>query len=116
MIRPNPAPHETASAQTAGPPIHRRPWFAVAVGSALQFASWCIVDVLYVRFEMHHVEPAILIAPIVALVLQILLPAYPTRRRRIVAGVLLSLTSTAIAVVLVILFGLPFHFAIGGRF
>lgn len=113
---PNPASHERASAQTAGPPIHRRPWFAVAVGSALQFASWCIVDVLYVRSDMEHLEAAILIAPLLAIALQLLLPAYPTRRRRIVAGVLLSLTSIAIAVILVILFGLPFHFAIGGQF
>jgi len=104
------------SAQPALLPVRRRPLFAFVVGTGLQFAWWCIVDLLYVRFNLKRLEHTILIAPLLALLLQILLPAYPTRRRRIVAGALLGLMSTAIAVLLVGLLGLPFHFAIGGRF
>jgi hypothetical protein len=96
-------------------PFYRRVWFALALAVGVQFAAWCIADWLYVRFGVYQIESALAILPFLALALGILLPAHTTRRRRIVGGTLIGISSTMIAVLLVVMFCIPFHFAIGGK-
>ena len=96
-------------------PFYRSVWFAFALAVGVQFTAWCIGDWLYVRFGVYQIDSALAIVPLLALALGILLPAHTARRRRILWGTTIGISSTVIAVLLVIMFGIPFHFAIGGR-
>jgi hypothetical protein len=94
-------------------PFHRRWWFALSAGSVGQFLAWCIADVFYVLFDLRDSDPLFLaMPPLVFLANVWLLRPQPNW---LLLSLCLALLSTAAAFMLVLHFGIPFHFAIGGR-
>jgi hypothetical protein len=94
-------------------PFYRRWWFALAAGALVQFLIWCVADVFHVRYGLRDCKPLVIILPVLVLVSNTwLLRPQPSW---LLLSVCLAVLSTAVAFVLVLYFGVPFHFVIGGR-
>lgn len=104
----------TEQASTNGIPIYRRASGLFIIGVLLQFGIWCAVDVLWVRFDGREFEGVAFASPIVSLLVVIRLLDAPTFLAKVARGIVLSVGTTVVAIILVLVLGIPFHFMIGG--
>ena len=95
-------------------PVYHRPSGLFVMAVLLQFGTWCVVDVLWVRFDARHFEGLVFMSPIVSLFVVTSLLDGPTLAARVVRGLLLSAGATVVAVVVILTLGTLFHFMIGG--
>lgn len=102
------------NAESIAVPFFRRWWFVFITGALVQFLAWCVADVFYVRFALREIERLLFVVPPLVLVANVWL--LRPQANWLLLAVWLTLLSTGTAFVLVLYLGVPFHFAIGGRF
>jgi hypothetical protein len=89
---------------------HPSAWLTVSVTTTFQFACWCAGDVLWVRWGVRSLDPVLLAVPVFTIAAHLWL-AQPRTAGQVAKSIALSLASTALAA---LLFGIPFHFWLGG--
>ncbi len=90
-------------------------WPLVLLSAAVQFAAWCLVDIVWVRLGIRSVDRVLLVAPVLSVVAH----TWAMRARSfgpIATAVGLGLGSTALAILLVLVVGVQLHVALGGSF
>jgi hypothetical protein len=99
-------------------------WLPVAIlsglGAAIFFGGWCVVDYLLVHSPrypvgVHEYDWLILVAPIPILAMDYLLAPRLRSTSRLGVSLLALLLGLSLGIWLVLQFGIPFHWSIGGK-
>jgi hypothetical protein len=93
-------------------------WLLVLLSAIAGLTIWCFLDFLYVRFNMKQaltLDLALLAFPLVVFLFGLRHFNTPSPGRPIVLAFLAALLATLLSLVFIALFGIAFHFYIGGK-
>jgi predicted membrane channel-forming protein YqfA (hemolysin III family) len=94
--------------------FQRHPYLSITIlGAAADLACWCVLDALYVIYNLRNVEWLIALFPLLPFVIgvRVIPPGAKDRWARIVIGVFLAVGLT---IPLILFVGVNFHLLNGG--
>ncbi|HEY8667735.1 MAG TPA: hypothetical protein VIL86_13800 [Tepidisphaeraceae bacterium] len=112
-------PLDYATAPPVRPRIALRFWLIGVGGGAAGFLFWCLLHLICVRLRLSHDLDWLILLMLLAPVAVGLIAANTLRRpdssARVGLTILAVLVASVLSIALIVMFGLSFHFAIGGE-
>ena len=110
-------PLNRASVEASGPRTGQRFWLTALAGGVAMFAAWCVLDYVLVRFapsRIHDFDWALRLLPFAVGYSSAVVLRHVKVGARVGLSIAAAVLASIAAALLVLFFGLPFHFSIGG--
>jgi hypothetical protein len=111
-------PLDYANIRARGPRTGPRFCLIAFAGSAAGFVAWCILDFVLVRFapsRIHDFDWLGLLFPVAVGIAGAVSLRHVELGSRLALSIVVAVLASVGAGVLVLFFGIPFHFSIGGK-